>query len=190
MVLYTLLDCLDGKQARRTGTSSPLGQLFDHGCDALSVNMLLANIACSLSIGCSWAHALGNLGVMFTWVLAQWEEYHTGLMLYGNSFYGVLECNYTLASVHLVTLALGPEFWRTPLVELLPAVAQLPVSGLQHWSAYLCVHMSPVPRVGCVPLYTALQDAHALIWAGVGQRDTKRAHPQSCFTSRALRRDE
>lgn len=63
MVFYTILDCLDGKHARRTNTSSPLGQLFDHGCDALSVNLLLANIACSLSIGCSWAHALGNLGV-------------------------------------------------------------------------------------------------------------------------------
>jgi ethanolaminephosphotransferase len=63
VVLYTWLDCLDGKQARRTGTSSPLGQLFDHGCDALSVNLLLGNIACSLSIGCGWAHALGELGV-------------------------------------------------------------------------------------------------------------------------------
>jgi phosphatidylserine synthase len=63
VVFYTILDCLDGKHARRTNTSSPLGQLFDHGCDALSVNLLLANIACSLSIGCSWAHALGNLGV-------------------------------------------------------------------------------------------------------------------------------
>jgi ethanolaminephosphotransferase len=63
VVAYTWLDCLDGKQARRTGTSSPLGQLFDHGCDALSVNLLLANIACSLTISCGWAHALGNLGV-------------------------------------------------------------------------------------------------------------------------------
>ena len=29
--LYQTLDAVDGKQARRTGTSSPLGQLFDHG---------------------------------------------------------------------------------------------------------------------------------------------------------------
>lgn len=28
---YMHLDCIDGKQARRTGSSSPLGQLFDHG---------------------------------------------------------------------------------------------------------------------------------------------------------------
>lgn len=29
--IYLHMDCLDGKQARKTGTSSPLGQLFDHG---------------------------------------------------------------------------------------------------------------------------------------------------------------
>lgn len=32
---YLHLDCLDGKQARRTKSSSPLGQLFDHGMPAL-----------------------------------------------------------------------------------------------------------------------------------------------------------
>jgi phosphatidylglycerophosphate synthase len=29
--MYQTLDAVDGKQARRTGSSSPLGQLFDHG---------------------------------------------------------------------------------------------------------------------------------------------------------------
>jgi len=28
------MDNSDGKQARRTGASSPVGMLFDHGCDA------------------------------------------------------------------------------------------------------------------------------------------------------------
>ena len=31
VLTYLHLDCIDGKQARRTGSSSPLGQLFDHG---------------------------------------------------------------------------------------------------------------------------------------------------------------
>jgi ethanolaminephosphotransferase len=37
--LYRMLDELDGKQARRTGNSSPLGLLFDHGCDSFSVGL-------------------------------------------------------------------------------------------------------------------------------------------------------
>ena len=40
MFVYQTFDAIDGKQARRTGTSGPLGQLFDHGCDA--VNTILA----------------------------------------------------------------------------------------------------------------------------------------------------
>ena len=31
------MDAIDGKQARRTGTSGPLGELFDHGCDAINM---------------------------------------------------------------------------------------------------------------------------------------------------------
>lgn len=34
-VAYTL-DGIDGKHARRTGTSTPLGELFDHGLDSYS----------------------------------------------------------------------------------------------------------------------------------------------------------
>ena len=34
-----MLDEMDGKQARRTGNSSPLGLLFDHGCDAFNAGI-------------------------------------------------------------------------------------------------------------------------------------------------------
>lgn len=36
LFIYQSLDAIDGKQARRTGTSNPLGELFDHGCDSVS----------------------------------------------------------------------------------------------------------------------------------------------------------
>ncbi|EFH38435.1 hypothetical protein ARALYDRAFT_333426 [Arabidopsis lyrata subsp. lyrata] len=36
LFLYQTFDAVDGKQARRTNSSSPLGELFDHGCDALA----------------------------------------------------------------------------------------------------------------------------------------------------------
>ncbi len=34
---YMMLDNMDGKQARKTGNSSTLGSLFDHGCDATNL---------------------------------------------------------------------------------------------------------------------------------------------------------
>ena len=36
LFVYQALDATDGKQARRTNSSSPLGELFDHGCDSVS----------------------------------------------------------------------------------------------------------------------------------------------------------
>jgi ethanolaminephosphotransferase len=121
VLLYVHLDCLDGKQARRTGSSSPLGQLFDHGCDALSVHLLLTCMACSFSISCSsWTTVVGVLGVKLPWVLAQWEEYHTGIMLYGNDYYGVLEANYSIALIHFITMLTGPGVWLASVSQYLP----------------------------------------------------------------------
>ena len=36
LFIYQSLDAIDGKQARRTGSATPLGELFDHGCDSVS----------------------------------------------------------------------------------------------------------------------------------------------------------
>lgn len=41
LFVYQSLDAIDGKQARRTNNSSPLGELFDHGCDSLSTGRFI-----------------------------------------------------------------------------------------------------------------------------------------------------
>jgi phosphatidylglycerophosphate synthase len=43
--IYQTLDAIDGKQARRTKSSSPLGQLFDHGCDSFSLTFFLLSVS-------------------------------------------------------------------------------------------------------------------------------------------------
>lgn len=43
MFIYQSLDAIDGKQARRTNSQSPLGELFDHGCDSVSAGKLKSN---------------------------------------------------------------------------------------------------------------------------------------------------
>lgn len=81
LIAYVNLDCMDGKQARRTQTSSPLGQLFDHGCDALSVGLIIVNVATSANLQLSPQMVLMMAGPLGVWILAQWEEYHTGMGL-------------------------------------------------------------------------------------------------------------
>jgi len=46
-----MLDNIDGKQARRTGTSSPLGMMFDHGCDALTTFLIATGIGSIIGLG-------------------------------------------------------------------------------------------------------------------------------------------
>ena len=58
LFVYQHMDAVDGKQARRTGASSPLGQLFDHGCDCfVNVICALSTSAC-LDFGASFRLAL------------------------------------------------------------------------------------------------------------------------------------
>eukprot|EP00887_Chlorella_sp_A99_P008007 scaffold12.g8007.t1 len=98
--------------ARRTKNSSPLGQLFDHGCDALALHLILTNIICSFNLPSGWRPAWGSLCCMLPWVLAHWEEYHTGTMVYGNGYIGVTEANYAVVFLHFVAAAIGARNWR------------------------------------------------------------------------------
>jgi ethanolaminephosphotransferase len=54
LLLYQILDVADGKQARKTGNSSPLGLLFDHGCDALNVVISACTFASTIKLGASY----------------------------------------------------------------------------------------------------------------------------------------
>ena len=51
LLLYQVLDVADGKQARKTGNASPLGLLFDHGCDALNCVLSACNMAATMLMG-------------------------------------------------------------------------------------------------------------------------------------------
>lgn len=51
---YCVLDNCDGKQARRTGSGSPMGMLFDHGLDACTAVMQNIQIQRMMQVGSGW----------------------------------------------------------------------------------------------------------------------------------------
>lgn len=51
LFVYQSLDAVDGKQARRTGTSNPLGELFDHGCDSVSTVFVALSACIAVQLG-------------------------------------------------------------------------------------------------------------------------------------------
>lgn len=79
------LDGIDGKQARRTGSSGPLGELFDHGLDSYTaalIPLMMFSIFGSskeLTIGpLRMFYVLWN--VLINFHLSHWEKYNTGLL--------------------------------------------------------------------------------------------------------------
>jgi ethanolaminephosphotransferase len=60
---YRILDEMDGKQARKTGNSSPLGLLFDHGCDSLTAGLLTLVIVKAIQCGNNYMVLLVLMGV-------------------------------------------------------------------------------------------------------------------------------
>lgn len=68
---YQTMDAVDGKQARRTGTSGPLGQLFDHGCDAVT-----CTLACSIYFQATMMGTESNLQSLFFFYLSSHVSSH------------------------------------------------------------------------------------------------------------------
>ncbi|KDO31047.1 hypothetical protein SPRG_19575 [Saprolegnia parasitica CBS 223.65] len=119
LFLYQTCDAVDGKQARRTGSSSPLGQLLDHGGDAIC--NVFSNLAVGVAIGTGPTSGLllllSSTSVVF--FLAQWEEYHTGTLRCGNGYVGVTEGLLLLMALHIVTAFLGHVFWDARITSTL-----------------------------------------------------------------------
>mgnify|MGYP005991879199 CR=1 FL=1 len=122
--LYSVLDALDGKQARRTGNSSPLGQLLDHGCDFLAS---LALLPFAFGHAVRWS-GTGNelLFILFNAVStfgAQWEEAHTGQMRTNiGAFFGVTEACYLISAVFGMSAVFGDAWWTNVVLLTLPGL--------------------------------------------------------------------
>ena len=108
------LDAIDGKQARRTGSSSPLGELFDHGIDswaALFLPLAIFSIfGRSEAFGLPVARLYALLWViLFSFIVTHWEKYNTGVLFLPWS------CDASQVAMTLAFLAtyfLGMDVWR------------------------------------------------------------------------------
>ncbi|CAH0475531.1 unnamed protein product [Peronospora belbahrii] len=126
---YQTLDNLDGKQARRTNSSSPLGLLFDHGCDALNVSVGTMTMASILQMGATWKTLGFVLSGHFVFIFATWEEYYSGtleLPIVNGPTEGIL----IGIALKLFTSFVGVDFWNQELVD-----------GVQNNSLFVIVAM-------------------------------------------------
>ncbi|CAL9104790.1 unnamed protein product [Musa acuminata var. zebrina] len=125
LFLYQTFDAVDGKQARRTNSSSPLGELFDHGCDALT---------CAFE-----ALAFGSTGMcgratFWFWVIAAvpfyfatWEHFFTNTLILP-IINGPTEGLMLIYVAHWLTFFWGAEWWAQDFRKSIPLVGWMPVA--------------------------------------------------------------
>ena len=78
---YQLLDNIDGKQARRTGNSTPFGMLMDHGCDIFTNIFTAFNITKLLIVGNDTYFSYSVFfGLILGFYMMTYEEYKLGEM--------------------------------------------------------------------------------------------------------------
>ncbi|KAJ1951670.1 hypothetical protein EC988_003980 [Linderina pennispora] len=184
MWLYSTFDNVDGKQARRTGTSSPLGELFDHGCDAL--NCTIAGIVEASAFGCgiSWQTVTIIFLTTSTFFLSTWEEYHTGVLYLG----------YINGPTEVLTFAVfacfasgiwGPGIWHVSAATGIPILGSLFPATWEVMDAALFVTVLAAVfghyGVCCWNVYKACKEQNRSFAATLPQLLQYVAYATSCY---------
>ncbi|XP_072419597.1 choline/ethanolaminephosphotransferase 1-like [Chiloscyllium punctatum] len=119
LFIYQSLDAIDGKQARRTNSSSPLGELFDHGCDSLSTVFVVLGICIAVQLGTNpdWMFFCCFAGV-FMFYCAHWQTYVSGTLRFG--IIDVTEVQIFIIILFLLAASGGTAFWESmiPVLEI------------------------------------------------------------------------
>ncbi|XP_078423788.1 cholinephosphotransferase 1-like isoform X1 [Cetorhinus maximus] len=139
LFIYQSLDAIDGKQARRTNSSSPLGELFDHGCDSFSTVMV--------GLGSCLAVRLGSdsdlmffccfIGI-FMFYCAHWQTYVSGSLRFGKI--DVTEAQICIMLIFFLSAIGGGTLWDYQIPVLGLRVKMLPVFGIIAGAIYSCVN--------------------------------------------------
>uniref|UniRef100_A0A1Q3G2T6 diacylglycerol cholinephosphotransferase n=1 Tax=Culex tarsalis TaxID=7177 RepID=A0A1Q3G2T6_CULTA len=133
LFVYQSLDAIDGKQARRTNSSTPLGELFDHGCDSISTVFVALSACISVQLGFypRWMF-FQCFCAMTLFYCAHWQTYVSGTLRFGRI--DVTEAQCTIIGIHLISAVFGPEIWMTKIggvdVKILPLYFAVFVFGL------------------------------------------------------------
>lgn len=123
LFLYQTFDAVDGKQARRTNSSSPLGELFDHGCDAL---------ACAFETLAFGSTAMCGRSSFWFWILsavpfygATWEHFFTNTLILP-VVNGPTEGLMLIYLCHFFTTIVGAGWWTQQFGKSIPIFSWIP----------------------------------------------------------------
>ncbi|CAF1291344.1 unnamed protein product [Adineta steineri] len=148
------LDGMDGKQARRTKTSSPLGELFDHGVDSWASFLFpicIFSVISQNEDGFSpMAMHLSLVSIYITFIDSHWEKYNTKVLFLPWS-YDISMIIMTLT--YLIAYAFSPSVFHFTIPIINVTFIQIvkyawPILGLLSGVPISIVHIYESYRTG------------------------------------------
>ena len=121
-LFYSLLDNIDGKQARRTGNSTPFGMLMDHGCDIFTNIFTAYNMSRLLVVGNDdFFFFFVFFGLLIGFYYMTYEDYKIGEM-YFPPINGADEGNFAVFLIGVACGILGQNFLKVSFINNYPRV--------------------------------------------------------------------
>lgn len=116
--MYQTFDACDGMHARRTGQSSPLGELFDHCCDSMNTTLMTIQFCSVSGVGRTWMVFIIQFSSLANFYLSTWEEYFTH-KLFLAEVSGPVEGLLMISFVFIMTGIVGREIvWDLELFKI------------------------------------------------------------------------
>ncbi|XP_026673957.1 choline/ethanolaminephosphotransferase 1 isoform X2 [Ceratina calcarata] len=176
LFIYQSLDAIDGKQARRTGTSTPLGELFDHGCDSISTVFIALSACIAVQLGYypTWMF-FQCFCAMTLFYCAHWQTYVSGSLRFGKV--DVTEAQFTIIMIHLISAVFGPRVWMMEIpyidglmLKYLIGVVTLICALANLYSIFSVIFTGGVGKNGSTVAlpYTGTEVKVFPLWAAVG----------------------
>ncbi|XP_072913145.1 ethanolaminephosphotransferase 1 isoform X1 [Hemitrygon akajei] len=193
---YTL-DGVDGKQARRTNSSTPLGELFDHGLDSWACIFFVVTVYSIFGRGEAGVSVFTLFlilwVVLFSFILSHWEKYNTGILFLP---WGYDISQVTISIVYIITAIVGVEAWYGPIflnfqyrdlfttmILSCAFIVTFPVSLYNVFKAYRSgtlkqhsFYEAMLPFVSPVLLFSL-----CLLWVRISPYDVLEKHPRILY---------
>ncbi|XP_050504113.1 choline/ethanolaminephosphotransferase 1 isoform X4 [Diabrotica virgifera virgifera] len=146
LFIYQSLDAIDGKQARRTNSSNPLGELFDHGCDSISTVFVALSACTAVQLGYypGWMF-FQCFCAMTLFYCAHWQTYVSGTLRFGKV--DVTEAQFTIIGILLISSIFGPTVWSTKVTLLGIDIFMAHAMSTAFYLGYLQVFLSFIERL-------------------------------------------
>lgn len=142
LFVYMTGDNVDGPHARRTGQTSVLGELLDHGLDGLASCAVLLTSAVTLGLDGAWLAAIAALAGL-SFFTTFWGQFRTGFLV--TPQLSAMEGVTGAAVFQVLVFALGSPAWlRFSLETVNPATIVVAALVI----CYVIAVVAPLVRAG------------------------------------------